>query len=129
MIPANAPAYNSHYSGLGRALCRGFISYTLFLALVVRDEVVARARDVETDGPSRKEEENERRRFEFGSRSRRAGEMLREREGACAKKVRNGFGVWEASRMNEGNLRLDGWVVDLTTFDFYPSLIWHSSLS
>ena len=45
------------------------------------------------------------------------------------KKVRNGFGVWEASRVNEGNLRLDGWVVDLTTFDFYPSLIWHSSFS
>ena len=53
MIPANAPAYNSHYSGLGRALCRGFISYTLFLALV-RDEVVARASEM-----SRRTEEEE----------------------------------------------------------------------
>ena len=72
----------------------------------VRDEVVARARC--RDGPSRKEEENGRRRFEFGSRSRRE----REREGACAKKVRNGFGVWEASWLNEGNFPLDGLVVE-----------------
>ena len=37
---------HSHYSRTGRAPSRRFISYTLFAA--VRDEVGARARDVET---------------------------------------------------------------------------------
>ena len=41
----------------------------------------------------------------------REREMLRE-GGRMRKKVRNGFGVWEASRVDERNFPWDGWVVE-----------------